>query len=261
LPKKLNLPLDPRTDPNVNYRLATGLYNGTILPLVPLAIKGVIWYQGEHNTDRPVQYRKLLPALITCWRQAWGRGDFPFLIVQLPNYYAQVPDPQESAWAATREAQCMALTLPNTGMAVTIDVGEAASIHPLNKMDVGKRLALVALGKVYEQKIEYSGPMYDRMEAQNDTIRLRFTHVGRGLAIKGGGPLKGFAICGDDRKFVWADAIIAPVAGTGLADIVVVRSDKVAKPVAVRYAWANNPVCNLTNDTGLPACPFRTDNW
>ena len=253
-PKKMYLPLDPRTDADVNWRLATGLYNGTILPLTPLAIKGVAWYQGEHNTDYPVQYRKLFPALITCWRQAWGRGDLPFLFVQLPNYYARTPEPGESGWAATREAQAMALALPNTGMAVTIDIGEAASIHPLNKEDVGKRLALVALGTVYGRKIEYSGPVYDGMTVEEGAIRLRFTHVGNGLAAKGGTPLQGFAICGEDRKFVWAEA--TPNGGT-----VLVRSAKVAKPVAVRYAWANNPVCNLTNDTGLPAGPFRTDTW
>jgi sialate O-acetylesterase len=260
-PNKLSFPFDPRTDADVNWRMATGLYNGTIMPLTPFAIKGVIWYQGEHNADHPVQYRKLLPAMITSWRKAWGQGDFPFLIVQLPNYYAQVPDPQESAWAMTREAQCMTLSLPNTGIAVTIDVGEAADIHPKNKLDVGKRLALTALGKVYGQKIGYSGPVYDKMEIQNDSILLHFSHVGSGLVSKDGGQLKGFAICGTDRKFVWANASVVTSASSGAADTIVVRSDKISKPESVRYAWANNPVCNLTNDTGLPACPFRTDNW
>lgn len=254
MPPTQNVPRDPRADVNVNYRLATGLFNGTIMPISPLAIKGVIWYQGEHNADRPVQYRKLLPAMITCWRQTFNQGDFPFLIVQLPNYMAQQTAPEESSWAMTREAQAMALALPNTGMAVSIDVGEAASIHPLNKAPVGIRLSLVALAKVYGKEIEYAGPVYTGMNVEGNAVRLRFSHLGGSLCTKDNEPLKGFTIAGKDKKFVWADAKID-------GDTIVVSSANIPEPAAVRYAWANNPICNLYSKVGLPAGPFRTDSW
>ena len=224
-----------------------------IAPLIPYAIGGAIWYQGESNASRAYQYRELFPTMIECWRQSWGQEDFPFLFVQLANFMAVKPEPGESAWAELREAQSMTLNRPNTGMAVIIDIGEADNIHPKNKQDVGKRLALWALAKTYGRDVVYSGPIYESMQRQGNKTVLRFDHVGGGLVAKGG-QLKGFAIAGDDRRFVWADARIE-------GDTVIVSSEKVARPAAVRYAWADNPVCNLYNEAGLPASPFRTDTW
>jgi len=237
-----------------NSKKPTVLFNAMINPLIPYGIAGAIWYQGEANAARGMQYRKLLPAMITDWRTRWAQGEFPFLIVQLANYMARLDQPAESTWAELREAQCRTLSLPKTGLAVAIDIGEEKSIHPVNKQEVGRRLALAARAIAYGEKIEYSGPMYDSMSVEGDAIRLKFKHVGKGLAVQGGGPLKGFAIAGEDRKFVWADAKID-------GDTVVVRSSQVSKPVAVRYAWANNPECNLCNKAELPASPFRTDDW
>jgi sialate O-acetylesterase len=231
-----------------------GLYNAMIAPLIPYGIRGAIWYQGESNAGRAYQYRRLFPAMIKCWRKEWGQGDFPFLFVQLANFMAVKPEPAESEWAELREAQSMTLALPNTGMAVIIDIGEANDIHPKNKQDVGRRLALWALAKTYAKQLVYSGPLYKSMEVQGNKIILHFDHVGGGLVAGGGEPLKGFAIAGADRKFVWADAKID-------GNAVVVSTDGVAEPVAVRYAWADNPVCNLYNKEGLPASPFRTDDW
>ena len=231
----------------------SGLYNAMIAPLIPYAIGGAIWYQGESNASRAYQYRELFPTMIECWRRSWGQGDFPFLFVQLANFMAVKPEPGDSAWAELREAQSMTLNRPNTGMAVIIDIGEADNIHPKNKQDVGKRLALWALAKTYGRDVVYSGPIYESMQRQGNKTVLRFDHVGGGLVAKGG-QLKGFAIAGDDRRFVWADARIE-------GDTVIVSSEKVARPAAVRYAWADNPVCNLYNEAGLPASPFRTDTW
>jgi len=225
-----------------------------IAPLVGFPIRGVIWYQGESNAERAYQYRKLFPALIQDWRRAWDEGDFPFLFVQLANYLARVDTPQpSSAWAELREAQLMALSVRNTAMAVTIDIGEADDIHPRNKQDVGGRLALAALAEVYGRKLAYSGPIYKSMQIKGNEVWLSFDHVDGGLAARGG-PLKGFALAGAGRQFVWAEARIK-------GDKVVVWSDQVSRPVAVRYAWADNPQCNLYNATGLPASPFRTDSW
>ncbi len=232
----------------------SGLYNAMIAPLIPYAIKGAIWYQGESNAGRAYQYRALFPAMIKSWWRTWGQNDFPFLFVQLANFMKVEDEPGDSAWAELREAQTMTLELPNTGMAVIIDIGEADDIHPKNKQDVGKRLALWALAKTYLKDIVYSGPLYSFMNVRDSEIVLHFQHVGGGLVAKGGEPLKGFAIAGEDHKFVWADARIE-------GETVVVSSAQVAKPVAVRYAWANNPVCNLYNKAGLPASPFRTDGW
>ncbi len=231
-----------------------GLYNAMIAPLIPYGIAGAIWYQGESNAGRAYQYRKLFPAMITNWRHDWGRGDFPFLFVQLANFMATKPEPGDSEWAELREAQLLTLALPNTGMAVIIDIGEANDIHPKNKQDVGKRLAFWALAKTYGSKLVYSGPLYKSMQVEGNRVTLHFDHVGGGLVAGGGEPLKGFAIAGADRKFVWADAKID-------GDTVVVSSDQVAEPAAVRYAWADNPVCNLFNKDKLPASPFRTDDW
>ncbi len=230
-----------------------GLYNAMIAPLLNYRMKGVIWYQGESNAGRPVEYRELLPALIRDWRNHWKQGDFPFLIVQLPNFMEAKSDPSESNWALLREAQRRALSLPNTGMAVTIDIGEWNDVHPLDKKDVGNRLALAAQKVAYqEQQVVYSGPLYQLMRIEGNKIVLTFTNIGSGLMAKGCA-LKCFAIAGADKKFTWADAKIEN-------DNVIVSSSKVLNPVAVRYAWADNPDgANLYNEEGLPASPFRTD--
>jgi len=232
----------------------SALYNGMVAPLAPYAIRGVIWYQGESDAATAHRYRTHFPALIGDWRATWRQRELPFLFVQLPNFGEIRPEPGPSGWAELQEAQLLtALTVPNTGMAVTIDIGEAKDIHPKNKQDVGNRLALAARGLVYGEKIVYSGPIYDSMTVEGRAIRLKFRHVGGGLVARGGIPLRQFAIAGTDKKFVWADARID-------GDTVVVSSDKVPQPVAVRYAWADNPEgCNLYNKEGLPASPFRTD--
>ena len=237
-----------------HHHSPAGLYNAMIAPLIPYGIRGATWYQGEANAGRAYQYRKLFPTMIKNWRNDWGQGDFPFLFVQLANFKAVKPEPSESDWAELREAQLMTLSLPNTGMAVIIDIGDANDIHPKNKQDVGKRLALWALAKTYRKKLEYCGPLCKSMEVEGNKVILHFEHVGGGLVACGDGPLKGFAIAGADHKFVWANAKIA-------GDTVVVSSDKIAEPVAVRYAWADNPVCNLFNKEGLLASPFRIDDW
>jgi sialate O-acetylesterase len=238
---------------------ASVLYNGVIAPLQPFAIKGVIWYQGEQNATRAHQYRTLFPAMIEDWRRTWGQGDFPFLFVQLPNYLTDKnkpdhpPEPESSAWAELREAQRQALTASNTGMAVTIDLGDARDIHPKNKHEVGRRLARQALSVAYCQSLVASGPLFRSMTITGNEAHLQFYHVGGGLVSRGN-DLRGFAIAGVDQKFVWAKATI-------IGNKVVVSSDQVAMPVAVRYAWADNPDCNLYNKEGLPASPFRTDDW
>ncbi|MBC8063706.1 MAG: 9-O-acetylesterase, partial [Chlorobia bacterium] len=233
----------------------TNLWNGMIHPLLPFAIKGAIWYQGESNAGRAYQYRSLFPGMIKDWRSAWGRGDFPFYYVQLANFMAKTPEPVESEWAELREAQTMTLNLRNTGMALAIDIGEAADIHPFNKSAVGERLARWALARDYGQTdIVASGPFYKSHEVASGQIVLSFEFAEMGLASLSGQALKGFAIAGEDRKFVWAQAKI-------VGSQVVVSSPLVRNPVAVRYAWSNNPDCNLINKAGLPASPFRTDSW
>jgi sialate O-acetylesterase len=229
-------------------------FNGMINPLLPYGIRGAIWYQGEANVERACQYSAFFKLLIKDWRSLWGQGDFPFLFVQLPNFMEEKPLPADDAWAELREAQATALDLPNTGMAVTIDIGEANDIHPKNKQDVGRRLALNALATVYKKEIPYSGPLYKSMRIERDKVRIQFSHTFGGLKIKEGNSLKGFAIAGEDKKFVWASAKID-------GDEVLAWDSKISKPVAVRYAWASNPVSNLTNQTDLPASPFRTDQW
>ena len=221
---------------------------------MPFYIRGAIWYQGEANADRAEQYRRLLPALIKDWRAHFGVGDFPFYIVQLAAYLGTNSEPRDNNWAELREAQALtAQTVRNSGLAVAIDIGDAKDIHPKDKRSVGHRLALCALAKTYGKKVEYSGPVYRSMKVTGDGIRLKFNHVDGGLVAKGD-KLTGFAIAGPDRKFVWADAVIQK--GT-----VLVSSPKVSHPIAVRYAWDTNPICNLCNQSGLPAVPFRTDNW
>lgn len=238
-----------------NPRCPSVLYNAMIHPLIPYAIRGVIWYQGESNAGRAYQYRKLFPAMIRSWRESWGQGDFPFYFVQLANYKEPQDQPVEDTWAELREAQAMALTLPQTGMAVAIDIGDAKTIHPTNKKDVGERLALWALAKDYQKKNVFSGPVYRSMKIDGRRIILSFDYVDGGLIAKDGKPLSQFAIAGPDRRFVWADAQI-------VGDNVIVQSPQVTDPVAVRYAWQINPQgCNLFNKAGLPASPFRTDDW
>jgi sialate O-acetylesterase len=248
------LPTPPTPADANNPNVVTVLYNGMIAPLLPFAIKGAIWYQGESNADRAYQYRRLLPAMIQDWRREFGVGDFPFYIVSLAAWQATQPAPRDNEWAELREAQAMTVrSAPNTGLALAIDIGDAADIHPKNKAEVGRRLALCALAKTYGKKIEYSGPWFKSMKVQGNAIKLSFDHVDGGLEAKGG-ELKGFAISGEDHRFVWAKAEID-------GKQIVVSAPGVDKPVAVRYAWDIDPVCNLYNAAGLPAVPFRTDNW
>lgn len=227
----------------------SGLYNGMIAPLVPYGIKGVLWYQGESNSRAPALYQKLFPALIQGWRRDWN-VDLPFLFVQLAGFHQPQTQPSEEGWALIREAQAMALSLPNTGMAVAIDVGEANDIHPKNKQEVGRRLALLALANQYGQPIAFSGPQYIGMSVEPGALRLKFAHA-QGLKAKDGA-LKGFAIAGQDGQFVWAEAKIE-------GETILLSSAKVLAPVAARYSWADNPLGNLVNAADLPAAPFRTD--
>jgi sialate O-acetylesterase len=223
-----------------------------INPIVSYTIKGVIWYQGESNADRPYQYEQLFPLMINDWRQKFGEGNFPFYFVQIANYAAK-DQPPAADWPALREAQFKTLSLPNTGMAVTIDIGDYYRIHPQNKQEVGRRLALIAKAKTYGENIAYSGPIYQSQKITGDKIELSFTHTDDGLSVKGD-TLKGFTVAGADRKFYPAVAAIA-------GNKVVVSAANVPQPVAVRYAWANFPVCTLYNGAGLPASPFCTDDW
>ena len=232
----------------------TVLFNAMINPLIPYGIKGAIWYQGESNANRAFQYRTLFPTMIQDWRNQWDIGDFPFLFVQLANFMEVSNEPEEAAWAELREAQLMTLSLPNTGMAVTIDIGNALDIHPKNKQDVGKRLALNALHIAYDQDIAYSGPIYKDMSIEDNIIRLSFNHTNEGLTSRDNEALTGFAIAGEDKVFHWAKADIE-------GETIVISSEDVPKPVSVRYAWDSNPICNLYNNAGLPASPFRTDSW
>jgi len=237
------------------FHRASGFYNSGIAPLAPIAMRGVIWYQGETNEVRGYQYRRLFPALIRDWRRAWEGRIFPFIYVQVASVLPPDTQPKLSEWAELRESQTLALAEPATAMAVAIDIGEANDVHPKNKQEVGRRLALAARAKAYGEKgLVYSGPMYERMAIEGGSIRIYFTHVGSGLKVRGE-KLRHWAIAGEDQKFVWAEAVID-------GDTVVVRSDAVPKPVAVRYAWSNNAEgCNLYNREDLPAVPFRTDTW
>jgi sialate O-acetylesterase len=245
--------LQPRPVPPGNWSRPTGLFNGMIAPLVPYAIKGTIWYQGESNASRAWRYRELFPAMIEDWRQLWAQGEFPFLYVQLANFMARQAEPGDDNWAELRDAQLHALSVPRTAMATAIDIGDAGDIHPANKKDVGARLALGALAIAYDQPVEWSGPVYKSAAIEGNKIRVRFTHTGKGLVSKGDS-LKGFAVAGPDKKFVWAEATID-------GDTIVVSSPQVTDPIAVRYAWASNPETSLYNRDGLPAVPFRTDDW
>jgi sialate O-acetylesterase len=234
--------------------MPSGLYNGMLAPLAPYAIKGAIWYQGESNATRAYQYRRLFPTMIANWRSIWGQGDFPFLFVQLAAFGPNSSKLGESDWAELREAQLLTLSAsPKTGMALAIDVGTYDDIHPRNKRPVGARLALAARAIAYGEKVVYSGPVYQSMKVEGDKVSLSFKHIGGGLEARGG-ELKGFLVAGEDE--VWREAK-AEIKG----DHVIVYSAETPKPVAVRYAWAKYPTCNLYNKEGLPATPFRTDDW
>lgn len=235
----------PPVDPSVSSGTPTVLYNGMIAPLRPYAIRGVIWYQGEANSGNAQLYRRLFPELVADWRRAWGQGNFPFLFVQIAPFSGT---PLE-----IREAQRLSLAkIPNSAMVVTIDVGDANDIHPTEKKPVGERLALAARALAYEEKIEYSGPLFESLQVEGSRAVVKFTHVGPGL-VAPGGELKGFTIAGADKKF-------HPAKATIVRDTVEVSASEVSAPVAVRYAWANVPVGNLFNRAGLPASPFATDS-
>ena len=245
LTKAAPLPRGP-----VDQNTPTTLFNGMVNPLIPFGIKGAIWYQGEANAGRAYQYRTLLPAMIGDWRTRWGEGNFPFYIVQLANWA-----PGGDSWPELQEAQWLtAKNVPNVGIATAIDIGDAIDIHPKNKQEVGRRLALVAEAQAFGEKVEDSGPLYKAMTVDGGAIRLTFTHLGGGLTAKNAAPLTGFTIAGADRKFVPADARID-------GDAVAVSSALVPSPVAVRYAWAADPAISLYNKANLPALPFRTDDW
>lgn len=263
-------------EPFKTAHTAAYLFQGMINSLLPYAIRGAIWYQGETNAERAMQYRKAFPLMIQDWRHHWQQGDFPFYFCQLANYRAKAIAPTNSLWAELREAQSMTLTLTNTSQAVLVDIGESGDIHPRNKKDAGERLARIALARDYGKTIPYSGPVYDSMTVRSNQIVLSFSHTDGGLVaqpipdtfmIKSssnltaplvrntpGSQLEGFAICGVDRQWVWAEAKLD-------GNKVIAWSPKVPAPVAVRYAWANNPTFNLYNGAGLPASPFRTDDY
>jgi sialate O-acetylesterase len=249
VPSPPSFPYDPRANP---WRPAS-LFNAMIVPLSRYSIRGAIWYQGESNTVNPVLYRKLFPAMIRDWRRAWGEGDFPFLFVQLPDIGIYRP---HWNWPALREAQLMALSVPKTGMAVTIDVGDGNDFHPKNKQEVGHRLALAVQAIAYGRDVIYSGPLYESMTVEGDKIRVHFKNVYGGLVAKGfpSPSVSGFEIAGSDRQFYWVEGQIE-------GDTIVVHSKDVPHPVAVRYAFAMKMECNLYNRAGLPASPFRTDSW
>ena len=253
--KKGNRPRAPRNPLTGNQRPAN-IYNGVLHPSIGYGIKGAIWYQGESNAGRAYQYRHLFPLMIQHWRDEWKQGAFPFYYVQLADFRAESANPQESAWAELREAQTMTMSkLPNTGQAVIIDVGEGRDIHPRDKTTVGKRLARWALARDYGVNISYRSPEYKSMEIKGNKATVSFNHVGRGLFSFDVNAPVGFAVAGKDRKFVWANAKLVG------KDKVEVWNDQVGAPVAVRYAWADNPVCTLFSREGLPATPFRTDDW
>jgi sialate O-acetylesterase len=234
------------------------LWNARVMPVLGYGIRGAIWYQGESNAGRAYQYREMFPLMITSWREEWKQGEFPFYFVQLADFMAEQPQPTESAWAELREAQTMTQDkLPKTGQAVIIDIGEGTDIHPRNKLDVARRLARWALKNDYGRDVVAHSPRYESMAAKDGTVTVKFKDIGPapGLRTIDENQVKGFQIAGADKRWVWAEArIMGP-------DQVAVRSFAVPEPVAVRYAWGDNPVCNLYNQAGLPVTPFRTDDW
>jgi sialate O-acetylesterase len=242
----------PRGAPDDSHRPAS-LWNAMIAPITPFAIRGVLWYQGEANAMRAWDYQRLMTAMIQDWRRAWNRGDLPFLFVQLAGYRPSPPTPGATWWTQVREAQRLTLGLPNTAMASAIDIGDPRTVHPLNKQEVGRRLALAARGVAYGEPVEYSGPLYDGMTIEGSRIRVRFRHAGAGLVLD---TARGssFVVAGVDGLFKPATAAVD-------GDTIVVSSPDVAAPVAVRYAWEDDPITSLRNKEGLPASPFRTDTF
>ncbi|MEO6455080.1 MAG: sialate O-acetylesterase [Ginsengibacter sp.] len=235
----------------------TLLFNAMVNPLIPYAMRGALWYQGEANAGRAYQYRQSFPLMIKDWRSRWNAGDFPFYFVQLASFNASNGNSKNgSSWAELREAQAMALSLPNTGMAVTTDIGDSKDIHPKNKQDVGKRLAAIALQNVYGKQTISSGPVYDSMQIVNNTVKISFKNVGSGLTAKSkNGNVSGFEIAGPDRIFYPAKAFIK-------GNNVIILTDMVRSPKAVRFGWADDAGDNnLFNKEGFPAGPFRTDKW
>ncbi|CAN5794847.1 sialate O-acetylesterase [soil metagenome] len=269
LPIRPALPIEPQN-------VASYLFNGMINPIIPYAIKGWIWYQGEGNWTRGAQYRTAFPLMIADWRAKWGQGDLPFYFCQIASFGAHTDKPSESPFADVRDSQNATLAVPNTGQAILIDIGEEGNIHPADKDSVGDRLSRIALAKTYGKDLIFSGPVYDSMAIDGSKVRVKFKNVEKGLVAKPmpatykpvstdskelplvrnspKGTLEGFVICGDDHKWKWATANID-------GDTVVLESEEVPKPVAVRYAWAQYPFCNLYNSAGLPAGPFRTDDF
>lgn len=278
---RTSMPVSPGKEPGPQIT-ASYLFNGMIAPLARYSIRGVLWYQGESNSIRAYQYRKAFPLLIRDWRKQWNQGDFPFYFCQIANYKTKQTNPEDPGmmgrenWPELRESQSLALTLPNTAQAILIDIGESGDIHPQNKKEVGERLARIAFARDYHMEVPYSGPAYESMKIEGHEVVLSFRHTEGGLlakalsstydvrsVIKETAPLvrnsphsqlEGFAICGADQKWVWADAKID-------GNRVAVWADQIPAPVAVRYAWADNPTCNLYNGAGLPASPFRTDDF
>jgi len=247
--------VEPALPEYIRYsQYPTVLFNAMINPIAGYTIQGAIWYQGESNAGRHNVYHELFSTMIGDWRTRWRQVDFPFLFVQLANYMTRLDEPTDPNWARLREAQTHTLSLPNTGMAVTIDIGSEVDIHPRNKQDVGNRLWLAAEKVVFDRAVVHSGPIYRTHEVKNNEVVVTFDEVGTGL--KAAGPrITGFAIAGKDQKYFWAEGEIVE------NDKIVLKSDWVEEPVHIRYAWANNPACNLYNEEGLPAVPFRTDDW
>lgn len=253
--KKGGRPRPPRDQVASNHRPAN-LFNGVLHPVLGYTIRGVIWYQGESNAGRAYQYRDLFPLMIQTWRQRWGQDDFPFYWVQLADFRNEVDQPGGSDWAELREAQTLTMSkLKNTGEAVITDLGEAADIHPRNKQDVAKRLSRWALANVYEYSVPFRSPTFRSVEFQDGKAIVKFDHIGSGLDTFDVKQPIGFAVAGDDKQFVLANARIVG------KDTIEVWSEGVGSPVAVRYAWADNPVCNVQSADGLPMTPFRTDQW
>jgi sialate O-acetylesterase len=233
------------------------IYNGVLKPTIGYGIRGAIWYQGETNAGRAYQYRNLFPLMIKSWRDEWAQGDFPFYWVQLADYQPEKPEPGDSAWAELREAQTMTMDkLPNAGQAVIIDIGEGKDIHPRNKQDVGHRLARWALARDYGVQVAYHSPQYKSMERKENKIVLTFDHLGGGFRLFDVKEPRGFTIAGEDKKFYNAQAKLDEKTNQ-----IEVWANEVSEPVAVRYAWADNPVCNVFSKEDLPLTPFRTDDW
>lgn len=241
------------------------LYAGCLHPIIGYGIKGAVWYQGESNAGRAFEYRYLFPLMIQHWREEWKQGDFPFYWVQLADFKQEKAEPEESDWAELREAQTLAMKLPNTGECVITDLGEANDIHPKDKQDVAARLVRWALAKDYGLKMPYASPQYKEMKIEGNKVILTFDHAEHGLRLKDIDEAKGFSICGEDHKWVWAKATLLPDNKQPLrnprGNQIEVSSPSVAKPVAVRYAWADNPIANVVSPEGLPLNSFRTDDF